>query len=105
MKQFAFLFLIACAARAQYLNPPRGLNTTESPAAARETLAEMRKINALPEKNPQLVLELTDVILAAEPSNHSAQKLRAAALEKLGQAAANTVERNVYLVAAQEPKE
>src|SRR5712692_5543012 len=56
------------------------------------------------ESNPQLVLELTDVVLAAEPENRQAHVMRAMALEKLGQAATNTVERNVYLVAAQEEK-
>lgn len=57
------------------------------------------------ETNPQLVLELTDVVLAGEPANREAHALRGAALERLGQAAANTVERNVYLVAAQEEKQ
>jgi len=56
------------------------------------------------EQNPQLVLQLTDVVLGAEPGNRKAHSLRAAALEKLGKAATNTVERNVYLVAAQEEK-
>ncbi len=57
------------------------------------------------ETSPQLVLELTDVVLAAEPANREAQAMRAAALEKLGQSATNTVERNVYLVAAQVEKQ
>jgi alkyl sulfatase BDS1-like metallo-beta-lactamase superfamily hydrolase len=56
------------------------------------------------ESNAQLALELTDVVLAAEPANREAHALRGAALEKLGQAAMNTVERNVYLVAAQEER-
>jgi len=56
------------------------------------------------ERDPQLVLELADVVLAAEPANREAHALRGAALEKLGQASTNTVERNVYLVAAQEEK-
>jgi len=56
------------------------------------------------ETNSQLVLELTDVVLAAEPDNREAHAMRAAALEKLGEAAKNTVERNVYLVAAQDEK-
>jgi linear primary-alkylsulfatase len=59
---------------------------------------------AATETNPQLVVELTDVVLAAEPENREAHALRAAALTKLGEAATNTVERNVYLVAAQEEK-
>ena len=57
------------------------------------------------ETNPQLVLELTDVVLAAEPNNSEAHAMRATALEKLGEAAKNTVERNVYLVAAQESRD
>jgi alkyl sulfatase BDS1-like metallo-beta-lactamase superfamily hydrolase len=56
------------------------------------------------ETNAQLVLELTGIVLAAEPANREAHGLRGAALEKLGEAATNTVERNVYLVAAQEEK-
>src|SRR5260370_29153818 len=78
MKRLASLLLIASVAPAQYLNPSRGLNkvrervyvatgyafgnviyvltaksivvvdTTESPAAARATLEEMRKISSLP---------------------------------------------------------
>jgi uncharacterized sulfatase len=59
---------------------------------------------AAAESNPQLVLQLTDVVLSAEPANREAHAMRGAALEKLGQAAMNTVERNVYLVAAQEEK-
>ena len=50
------------------------------------------------------MLELVDVVLAAEPDNREAHAMRAAALEKLGEAAKNTVERNVYLVAAQEER-
>ncbi len=57
------------------------------------------------ETNPQLVLELTDVVLAAEPNNSEAHAMRATALEKLGEAAKNTVERNVYLVAAQQNRD
>ncbi len=56
------------------------------------------------ETNSQLALELADVVLGAEPDNREAHAMRAAALEKLGEAAKNTVERNVYLVAAQEEK-
>ena len=56
------------------------------------------------ERDPQLVLELCDVVLAGEPANTDAHRLRRQALEKLGEAATNTVERNVYLVAAQEEK-
>jgi alkyl sulfatase BDS1-like metallo-beta-lactamase superfamily hydrolase len=56
------------------------------------------------EANPQLALELTDVVLAAEPDNNEAHSLRKAALEKLGEEAKNTVERNVYLVAAREER-
>jgi len=59
---------------------------------------------AAAESNPQLVVELTDVVLSAEPANPEAKSLRAAALEKLGDAAKNTVERNIYLGAAQEGK-
>ena len=59
---------------------------------------------AVAEPNPQLALELCDVVLAGEPSNSEAHRIRREALEKLGKASTNTVERNVYLVAAQEEK-
>jgi alkyl sulfatase BDS1-like metallo-beta-lactamase superfamily hydrolase len=51
---------------------------------------------------PQLVLELTDVVLDVEPDNRRAHLMRAEALDKLASAAVNGVERNVYRVAAQE---
>ena len=59
---------------------------------------------AAAEQNPQLALELCDVVLAGEPSSAEAHSIRREALEKLGRAATNTVERNVYLVAALEEK-
>ena len=48
----------------------------------------------------QLVLELTDIVLAAQPANQVAVRLRVASLRKLGLAATNGVERNLYLGAA-----
>jgi alkyl sulfatase BDS1-like metallo-beta-lactamase superfamily hydrolase len=56
------------------------------------------------ESDPQVVVELLGVVIDAEPGNREARGLRAAAFEKLGKAAANTVERNVYLLAAQEDR-
>src|SRR5260370_2019002 len=50
------------------------------------------------ETNPQFVLELTDVVLAADPNNREAHAMRATALEKLGVAANNTLQRNRHLV-------
>lgn len=62
-----------------------------------------RAQRALAEEQWQLVLELTDVILAApEPEQAPAHELRATALEKLAQLAENGVERNVYRVAARQ---
>jgi alkyl sulfatase BDS1-like metallo-beta-lactamase superfamily hydrolase len=53
------------------------------------------------EQQWQLVLDLTDVILAAPETEHApAHQLRATSLEKLAQAAKNGVERNVYRVGA-----
>jgi alkyl sulfatase BDS1-like metallo-beta-lactamase superfamily hydrolase len=52
----------------------------------------------------QLVLDLTDVILDVEAGHRAAHALRAEALEKLGEAAQNGVERNIYRAAAQEHK-
>jgi alkyl sulfatase BDS1-like metallo-beta-lactamase superfamily hydrolase len=48
----------------------------------------------------QLVLELTDIVLAAQPLNDVAAALRIASLRKLGEATGNGVERNLYLGAA-----
>ena len=56
------------------------------------------------ESDPQVVVELLGVVIDAEPGNREARGLRAAAFEKLGKAAGNTVERNVYLLAAQEDR-
>jgi alkyl sulfatase BDS1-like metallo-beta-lactamase superfamily hydrolase len=61
-----------------------------------------RAQEALRDGQPQLVLELTDVVLDVEPSNTEAHRARAEALDKLAAAAVNGVERNVYRVAAQE---
>jgi len=61
-----------------------------------------RTQQAMRDNQPQLVLDLTDVILDAEPTNTEAHTIRAEALEKLAAAAINGVERNVYLVAAQQ---
>lgn len=81
-----------------------------SPAKVHQALIEAaggvgslieRAKRAESEQQWQLVLELTDVILAAPESEHApAHALRATALEKLAQAAKNGVERNVYRVGA-----
>ena len=59
-----------------------------------------RAAQAMRESQLQLALDLTDVILGAEPDNREAHAVRADALEKLGRMAANGVERNIYLAAA-----
>jgi alkyl sulfatase BDS1-like metallo-beta-lactamase superfamily hydrolase len=56
------------------------------------------------ESDPQVAVELLGVVIDAEPGNRPARALRAEAFEKLGKAAGNTVERNVYLLAAQEDR-
>ena len=56
------------------------------------------------ESDPQVVVELLGVVIDAEPGNREARAARAAAFEMLGKAAGNTVERNVYLLAAQEDR-
>lgn len=61
-----------------------------------------RAEQALRDNQPQLVLELTDVVLSVEPNNAEANRVRAEALEKLAASAVNGVERNVYRVAAHE---
>lgn len=54
---------------------------------------------------PQLVLELTDVILEAAPDFAPAHRLRAEALMKLAESAVNPVTVNVYRGAAQRHRE
>ncbi len=61
-----------------------------------------RAQQALHDGDLQLVLQLTDVVLDAEPDNRAAHAVRAKAFGKLGDAAVNGVERNIYLTAAQE---
>ncbi|MBL9124960.1 MAG: alkyl/aryl-sulfatase, partial [Planctomycetaceae bacterium] len=56
-----------------------------------------RANQALAQEEWQLVLELTDIVLAAPEDEHApAHTLRARALEKLAERATNGVERNVY---------
>ena len=50
------------------------------------------------------MLDLTSVILTAEPTNSDAHSVRAEALEKLAGMAVNGVERNIYLAAAAQHK-
>jgi glyoxylase-like metal-dependent hydrolase (beta-lactamase superfamily II) len=50
--------------------------------------------------NNRLCLELTDIVLKAKPRNFRALSLRLQALEKLGDAATNRVERNLFREAA-----
>lgn len=63
-----------------------------------------RSQKALRDNQPQLALEITDVILDAEPNNDEAKAVRTEALEKLAKATVNFVEPNIYLTAAQELK-
>src|SRR5258708_32694976 len=44
----------------------------------------------------ELALQLTAVVLSSEPGNAEAKRVRAAALNRLGDVAANTVERDIY---------
>ena len=59
-----------------------------------------RARRALREDDNQLVLELTDIVLGVRPQNEAAHRLRQRALQRLGEAAQNGVERNIYLSAA-----
>lgn len=63
-----------------------------------------RSQKALRDNHPQLALEITDVILDAEPNNGEAKAVRVEALEKLAKASINLVEPNIYLTAVQELK-
>lgn len=60
-----------------------------------------RSQRALRDNQPQLALEITDVILDTEPNNREAQVVRVKALRKLAEISINTVEPNVYRSAAQ----
>jgi glyoxylase-like metal-dependent hydrolase (beta-lactamase superfamily II)/ubiquinone/menaquinone biosynthesis C-methylase UbiE len=85
------------------LNPgPRELlqRTLVEAAGGPQPLVQ-RARQALNNGQDQLVLELTDVVLGARPQNQAAQKLRIEALERLGNASPNGVERNIYLTAAE----
>ena len=59
-----------------------------------------RAEKALDDGQPQLALELTGVILDADPSHRAAHAIRAKALQRLEEAAENTIERNIYRAAA-----
>ncbi len=60
-----------------------------------------RSQQALYDDQPQLALEIIDVILDVEPNNGEAKALRTQALEKLAKTTVNTVEPNIYRTAAQ----
>lgn len=64
-----------------------------------------RTQQALQDNQPQLALEITDVILDAEPKNTEAKTLRVQALEQLALETKNAVELNIYLGAAEQYKE
>ena len=70
-------------------------------AGSSEPLVQ-RAQQALQDNEPQLVLQLTDVVLGAEPENRDAHAVRAEALAQLAHAAINDVERNIYLTTSQE---
>lgn len=72
-------------------------------AGGSKPLVERAK-KALQDNQPQIVLQLTDVVLGAEPDNRNAHAVRAEALAQLAEAAVNDVERNIYLTTAQEHK-
>ncbi|MDP8980738.1 MAG: alkyl/aryl-sulfatase [Acidobacteriota bacterium] len=85
------------------LNPPprvaRAKALLEAAGGPTAIIARARK-----ETDPQLIVALLGVLIDAEPGNRDARALRADAFEKLGKAAANTVERNIYLLAAHDDR-
>ncbi len=89
-----------------HLNPdsPLTLYRALVQAAGGTTDIVKRADKAMKEGQAQLVLELTEVVFAAEPGNRAAHALRAQALQQLGKAATNGVEKNVYLGAPQDEK-
>jgi alkyl sulfatase BDS1-like metallo-beta-lactamase superfamily hydrolase len=87
---------------------PAHLNPGRSEAFARALLEAAggadailkRADGALADGQPQLALELADVILGAEPSHREAHGVSARALEQLADAAQNAIELNIYRAAA-----
>ncbi len=61
-----------------------------------------RAQRALEQRQWQLALELTDVLIGAGSATPAVHTARAEALERLGEAATNSVARNIYLTAAAE---
>ncbi len=57
---------------------------------------------ALHDRQPQLAVELTSLILAVEPQHRVAHGLRADALQQLAEGARNSVEINIYRAAAEQ---
>jgi alkyl sulfatase BDS1-like metallo-beta-lactamase superfamily hydrolase len=80
---------------------PRGLleRTMLAACGGAEPLNSQARV-AFEAGRHQLVLELTDIVLAAQPRNKVAAALRIASLRKLGATTRNGVERNLYLGAA-----
>jgi alkyl sulfatase BDS1-like metallo-beta-lactamase superfamily hydrolase len=59
-----------------------------------------RARRALREGQNQLALELTDIVLSAQPRNRAARTVRQKAFQRLGAASENGVEKNIYRTAA-----
>jgi alkyl sulfatase BDS1-like metallo-beta-lactamase superfamily hydrolase len=63
-----------------------------------------RAAKAMAEGDLQLTIELTDLLVTADPADKASHRIRAEAMEQRAKKAFNTVERNVYLLAAQESR-
>jgi alkyl sulfatase BDS1-like metallo-beta-lactamase superfamily hydrolase len=61
-----------------------------------------RARRAVSEGDPQLALELTDIMLGAEPGDPEAHALRGEALQRLADTAVNRVDVNIYRAAARD---
>jgi len=61
-----------------------------------------RARQALSDGQPQLALDLAEIVLSTEPAHQAAHALSAEAFQILGDAARNSIERNIYRAAAQE---
>lgn len=89
-----------------HLNPGRAKTFAVAllEAAGGPSALVQRAEKALIDHEPQLALELTHVILEAEPDHQAAHAISAKALEQLSGATENAIERNIYRAAAQEHK-
>lgn len=85
--------------------PPEALHRALCEASGGTQAIFERAQAAFDDGKYQLTLELINVVLGADAQHRDAHRLCAEALEKLASASINTVQRNIYRVAAQEHRQ